>query len=244
MELLYEIFSDIPRVGPGCRESTEKAFNMMSDMPDKPDILDIGCGTGMQTIELARLGKGAVTAIDNHEPYLKALEKGAKQEGLSERIKTLNASMFDLDFDKESFDMIWSEGAIYIIGFEKGLEEWKKFLKPGGYVAVTELLWLKNNPPKEPVAFFKNEYPDMKSVKENLSLIQKCGYAPLSHFILPDYAWWDDFYSPLEKRLEMLSEKHKNDKGALDMINMTYAEIELYRNYSKWYGYVFYVMKK
>jgi ubiquinone/menaquinone biosynthesis C-methylase UbiE len=244
LEILYEIFSDIPRLGPGCRESTEKAFKMISDIPDKPDILDIGCGTGMQTIELARLGKGTVIGLDNHQNFLEVLEEKSKEQGFSEQVKTMNASMFDLDFDKESFDIIWSEGAIYIIGFEKGLKEWKQFLKPGGHVTVTELSWLKDNPQEEPVTFFENEYPDMKSIEENLLLIQKCGYTTVNHFILPDYAWWDDFYSPLEKRLEMLSKKYKNDNKAFDMINMTYAEIELYRSYSKWYGYVFYVMKK
>lgn len=244
MEFIFEIFKNIPRQGPGCREATRKAFEMLTDIPQDPRILDIGCGTGAQTLELARLSDGHVVALDNHEPYLEELKRKAAEEGLSERIETVCGSMFDLKFDPESFDVLWAEGAVYIIGFERGLRDWKTFLKPEGYMAVSELAWLKSDPPHKPLEFLNSGYPAMKSTEENISIIQECDYALLGCFVLPERAWWDDYYTPLEKRLRMLGEKYAKDVKAMAEIEETYYEIALYKKFSDWYGYVFYIMRK
>ena len=39
---------------------------MLTDLPKKPSILDLGCGTGIQSINLAKLAKGKVIALDIH----------------------------------------------------------------------------------------------------------------------------------------------------------------------------------
>lgn len=244
MELFYEMFQDLPRGGPGSNECTKKAFQMLSALPENPRVLDIGCGPGMQTLELARVCKCNIIGLDNHQPFLDKLEANAIKLNLANRIQIVNGDMFNLDFEHASFDVIWSEGAIYIVGFENGLKSWCDLLKPGGYIAVSELSWLRANPPAEPVKFFKSEYPDMRSIEENLTIIKDCGYLLIGHFTLPERAWWDDYYTPLEARIQILRKNHATNPEAQAMYDDTETEIEMYRKFSKWYGYEFYIIQK
>lgn len=241
MELFFEIYSGLPRLGPGNRESTARAFSKLTDLPDKPRILDIGCGNGMQTFHLAELTDGEIVALDNHKPYLDELERKAKEKGLNDRIEVIQGDMFHLTFEASSFDIIWSEGAVYFVGFEKGFKEWKKFLKPRGHMAVTELTWLHPNPPEEVKGWLQGEYPPMTSIDNNLKAVENSGYEVVEHFPLPESAWWDDYYIPLEKKVAVLREKYSDNKEALQLIEESQKEIDIYRKYSDFYGYVFYV---
>lgn len=148
--------------------------------------------------------------------------------------------MFDLQFD-QPFDLLWSEGAIYIIGFERGLREWRRLLKPGGLIAVTEISWLKPNPPEAARRFWNEAYPDMATVDENLARLSAAGYRSLGHFTLPESAWWEDYYHPMAARIEMLRQAYGNNPEAQSVLDLEYAEIELYRQFSACYGYVFYL---
>jgi len=244
MDLFFELHQDISREGPGEAASTRRAFALMTGLPARPRILDIGCGPGMQTLELARICAGSILAIDTHPPFLEALARRASREGMAERISVLNQSMFSLEFEPGSFDVLWSEGAIYILGFERGLREWRPLLKKGGYLAVTELSWLKADPPAEAKTFWNENYPRIQTREENLALLQKAGYYEAGHFALPESAWWQDYYSPLEKRIGMLTEQYRHNDEALAFLDNSQREIDLYRKYSEWYGYVFYVMQK
>jgi len=244
MDIFFEIHQDLPREGPGCNEATRKAFMMISAMPSQPLILDVGCGPGAQTLELAKLSEGYVIGVDNHLPFLKQLKTKAREARLSDRIKTLNGSMFEMSFKEGSFDLIWAEGSIYIMGFEKGLKNWRHFLKPGGFLSVTEVSWLKENPPQELYDFWMRGYPAIKNIQENQALIQKCGYKEIGYFLLEEKAWWDDYYNPLEKRIQKLRQKYRDDKEALLQLDEESYEISLYRRFSEWYSYVFYIMKK
>ena len=125
-KFFWKLHNGLPREGPGDNESTKKAYQMLEALPKNPRILDIGCGPGMQTIELAKLSNGRIDALDNHQPFLEQLKRRAEEEGLSEKINAVNGDMFALEYDENSFDLIWCEGAIFVIGFEKGLREWKK----------------------------------------------------------------------------------------------------------------------
>ena len=244
--MFYELFNGLPRGGPGGNEYTRKAYKQLEDIPSQPRILDVGCGPGMQTLELARLSSGHVTGLDTHQPHLDVLEKAAKAGILDDKLEVINGSMFKLEnhFELESVDIIWSEGAIYIMGFEAGLKAWRKFLKTNGYIAVTELAWLKSEPPGELIEFWKKEYPGMKSLEENREIITASGYSEISYFVLPDSAWWEQFYVPLEGRVQELKEQYKNDPKAREVLDTTEQEIALFRKYSEWYGYVFYIMQK
>ena len=238
----FEIHHHLLREGPGNNESTRKAYTMLSDVPARPQILDVGCGPGMQTIELAKLSAGTITAVDTHEPFLKELERRAQQAGVSKQVTTQKASMHSLPFAEESFDLIWSEGAIYIMGFERGLREWRPLLKPHGAIVVSELTWLQGNPPAEIAAFWAKNYSAMQDNEGNLALVQQAGYEVVGHFTLPEAGWWE-YYLPLEARIAALREQYKNDEEKLDHLATAQLEIDLYRKYASYYGYVFYVMQ-
>lgn len=243
MNIFFDIHKDLPREGPGDCDSTRKALSFLKKLPSKPLILDIGCGPGMQTLDLARYTHGKVIAIDTHQPFLEQLQKRAQAAALSERITAINESMFELPFPEHSFDLLWSEGAIYIIGFEQGLQTWRPLLKPGGYAAVTEISWLKPNPPEEIFSFWTTDYPGMRDVPENLERIRRAGYKEIDHFVLPASSWWTDYYTPMEARLPRLREKYLGNAKANELLDGTQKEIDMFRKYSDWYGYVFYVMQ-
>jgi cyclopropane fatty-acyl-phospholipid synthase-like methyltransferase len=216
----------------------------MTDLPAHPRLLDIGCGPGMQTLQLAKISAATILAIDNRQPYLDTLTLRANQAGLSDRISVLNKSMFKLDFKPGSFDAIWSEGAIYIIGFERGLRKWQPFLKKGGYMAVTELSWLKPAPPAEIKTFWNENYPGMQTLEQNLATLRKASFREIGKFVLPSSGWWEGYYTPLEQRISVMAEKYQDNEEALAFLRSSQREINLYRQYSEWYGYIFYIMQK
>lgn len=244
MDLFFEIHKDIPREGPGENASTKQALLMLTDLPSEPCILDIGCGPGMQTIELAKNSNGRIVALDTHKPFLDVLIKTSVEEGVSEKIDAIEGSMFSLAFDKNSFDIIWSEGAIFIIGFSRGIKEWREYIKTGGYLVVSEISWLREDIPEEARTFWESDYPEIKGISDNIKIIQESGYSPVGHFVLPTSGWWNDYYNPLIERIKVLRKKYVGNKEANDMMDNTEREIKIYKKYSDYYGYVFYLMKK
>ena len=243
LDIFFEVHSGLPREGPGDNESTKKAYLMLHNLPENPRILDIGCGPGMQTITLAKLSNSRIEAVDNHQPFLEQLEKNAEKEGVSEKITAVNGDMCALDYEDGSFDMVWCEGAIFIIGFEKGLREWKTLLAAKGYLVVSEMSWLTFNPPEEVKKFLTEAYPAIKTINENLAAIKKTGYRVISHFVLPKESWWTHYYTPIEAKLPSLKLKYTDDKEALAHLAAEELEIDMFRKYSDYYGYVFYVMQ-
>ncbi|MCW4034637.1 MAG: class I SAM-dependent methyltransferase, partial [Candidatus Bathyarchaeota archaeon] len=229
--------------GPGDNESTQQAYSKLADLPNKPRILDVGCGPGMQTIQLAKISNGQIEAVDNHQPFLDQLIKNAEQEELSNRINVAKGDMLNLEYESGSFDLIWSEGSIFIIGFEKGLREWKRLLTEDGYLVASELTWIKTEVPQEAKTYMNQEYPAIKTIKENLQIALDCGYRVVGFFVLPTQSWWDNYYNPIQEKLPALKAKHKDDKEALQGIDMTETEIEMFRKFSDYYGYVFYLLQ-
>lgn len=244
MEYFYELFEELPRCGPGDNTSTRKAFGLMKDVPPHPLILDIGCGPGMQTLELARITRGQIIAIDNHQPVLDKLEANAKKAGLADRIEIRNLDMGKMDFPAGHFDIIWSEGALYFLGFENGLRKCRELLKPKGSLAVTEAVWLKADPPDEIRKYFEAEYPDIKDIAGNLELIRRVGLGLAGHFVLPDSAWVDDYYRPMEKRIAVLGRKYAGNEAALEVFAACEREILLFKKYHDYFGYAFFVMER
>lgn len=243
MEIFLDIHMDMPRQGSGRDKYTQKAYEILPKI-NHPKILDIGCGPGMQTIKLAKLSDGEVIGTDIFQQYLDQLKELIKKENLHNRVKAINQSMDDIKFPEGYFDIIWAEGSIFIIGFENGLKEWKKYIKPNGYLAVHEMAWLKENPPREIQEYWEKVYPKISTIDNMIKIIQKCGYTLLGHFALPEDAWWDLYYTPLEKRLIELRVKYENNTEAVEMINEEQLEIDLFRKYNSWYGSVFFIMQK
>jgi ubiquinone/menaquinone biosynthesis C-methylase UbiE len=242
---IFEIFDGLPRQGPGSNKCTEKAFNLLQPLPSGASILDIGCGVGMQTLHLASICENChITATDIYQPYLDKLLEKAAEKGFSGRISTLCASMDDLPLEDGEFDAIWCEGAIFVIGFEKGLNYWKRFLKEGGFLALTEAAWFTDTPSEEALQFWQECYPAMKSIPENEKVIKAAGYTIIGSFKLPASAWWDDYYVSLETRLDSIEGKFRGYKDAESVIDFSRKEIEIFRKYSDEYGYVFFIMQK
>jgi SAM-dependent methyltransferase len=242
--LFWEIHSGLPREGPGDNVSTRMAFSMVEGLPRAPRILDVGCGPGMQTLELARLSDDAsITAVDVHRPFLDELNRRARAAGVANRITAVQASMFDLPFAPGDFDLIWCEGAAYFMGVGQALTAWRPLLADNGHIALTELCWIKADPPAEVVEAWA-EYPDMGTVEQAGAIIAASGYDLVGRFTLPEASWWDDYYTPMQARLAGLDAKYAGasiDRTALDQAR---RELDLRRRHGEYYGYVFFVARK
>ena len=242
MHYFYELFEKLPRQGPGCQEATLKALGLVSDLPAKPRVLDIGCGSGMQSLILAKELQTRVVALDNHRPLLDTLERSAKAAGLE--IETVEHSMMEMPFPPQSFDLLWAEGSIFIIGLERGLRDFAAYLKPGGTLAFTELCWFVDDPPAEVKAFFAAEYPEMKTIPEVCQLAGESGYRVIDTFNLPESAWWDDYYTPMRARMAELQEQNAGSAEAAEVYASCEAEIDIFSRYAACYGYTFFVLKR
>ena len=242
-DLFSELFDDVLLEESGRLDYTRRAYGMLPEF-DNPKILDIGCGEGEPTIELAKLSNGLITGLDVDKKALDKLKIKIEEKDLSNRIKILNMSMLDIDFPDESFDIIWAEGSIFFVGFEEGLKNWRRFIKHKGFLVVHEMCWLRPNPPDELRVYWEKIYPGISTVKENLEKIPKCGYLVIGHFQLPEKAWWDLYYGPLQGRVFALMEKYLENPWAIAVLEKEQKEIDLYRKYSKWYGSAYYVMQK
>ena len=243
MQYFYELYESIPRQGPGLTECTERALRFLPPLSGKQRILDVGCGSGAQTLVLAKATLAEIIALDSHEPFLEKLKADATQAGVADRITTFAGNMDDMPFKNESFDVIWSEGAIFIIGFAQGLAKWRKLLVPGGYIVVSEMCWFCDNPAPELIQFCGGEGA-VAGIADRRKTIADAGYLLMGDFVLPPEGWWQNYLLPVEKRLDGFAKKYSNTPVALSIAEHSRHEIELYKKYSQSFGYVFFVMQK
>jgi len=239
----YQIFEYLPRQGPGCPGATRKVFSYLPPLPLGASVLDIGCGSGTQTRDLARLTHVNITAVDNHQPFLDAVSKKANEDGHAGRIKTVCASMDSLPFDPGQFDLIWSEGAIFIMGFEQGLAAWKPLLKNGGYMVVSDAAWFEPNPPRELVEWWETEGYIPKTENQLRELVKNAGLNLIRTYRLPEIGWWDNYYVPMLARIADLRKTHGSDPSCAAILDSLDHEAEMYRKYKRYYGYMFFVME-
>ena len=244
VKLISEYFSSLKRQGPGSPEVTIKALSFIDNLTGESHIADIGCGTGGQTMVLARHASGQITGIDLFPAFIDRFNENANKLNLQERVQGIIGSMENLPFQEEELDLIWSEGAIYNIGFERGLNEWRKFLKTGGFVAVSEASWFTSERPAEIDAFWHDAYPEIDTIPNKIAQLQQAGYVPAAAFILPENCWTDHFYTPQVKAQEAFLKKYPGNATAEQFIASERHETQLYYKYKEYYGYVFYIGKK
>jgi SAM-dependent methyltransferase len=244
-KLLIDLHSDGERQGPGGNAQTELAL-VLAGLSSRfsLEIADVGCGTGASTRLLARKLDAHITAIDFLPDFLEILRKKALEEGLENKIQTIVAKMDDLPFADASLDVIWAEGAIYNIGFLRGISEWRRFIKPNGILAVSELTWLTADRPGEIQHHWESEYPDVATASHKIEQLEKAGYKVIGYFPLPQECWLENYYRPMEGRFEAFLKRHANSAEAVELTNAERAEIDLYERYADYVSYGFYVAEK
>jgi SAM-dependent methyltransferase len=241
--IFFALHSGLPREGPGSRACTARARAIAGALPEAPRVLDIACGPGMQTLDLADLlPNAAIVALDTHAPFLAELDRRAAARGVAARIATVRADMAAIPFPDAGFDLIWCEGAAYIIGVENALRQWRPLLQPGSKLALTDAVWLRPDPPEGLRRWWAEGYPAMRDVESCRALVRACGYTLLGDFVLPERAWWDDYYEPLRARLAQLSPAYAGNPIWEAIVQDHHTEIETYRRYASYYGYAFLVM--
>jgi len=250
LPLLIDLHKDADRQGPGGDAESEQALGLamhtagLLQRNGRLKVADIGCGTGASTLVLARLLDAEITAVDFLQDFLDVLDRRAQSAGVAEKIQPLCHGMDALPFAENAFDLIWSEGAIYNIGFEKGAGDWRRYLKAGGVLAVSEITWTSATRPAEVQAYWQGEYPEIDTAAAKLRILEQQGYAPIGYFILPQQCWLDHYYRPMQARFADFLERHHHSEAAQAIVAAEQQEIALYEKYRAYYSYGFYIARK
>jgi len=244
VNVLVETHAVLERQGPGSPEMTVKALSFLENPDRILRVADLGCGSGGQTMVLAQHLSGHITGVDMFPDFIHILNDNAKKLNLQERVNGVVGQMENLSFQKEEFDLIWSEGAIDSIGFERGLTHWNGFLKKDGYVVVTCPSWFAEKRPAEIEKFWADAGSELDTMGENISILQKTGYRPVAAFVLPEKCWTDHYFIPREAAEKAFLEKHSGNKTVEEYMESSKYEVKLYSKYKQHYGYVFYIGKK
>lgn len=242
--LICEYFSSLHRQGPGSEETTLQALNLIPTLSAGASVADLGCGTGTQTLSLAQHTTANITGLDLFPQFIDLLNQRSHDAGLSQRLKGIVGDMAQMPFDQNSLDLIWSEGAIYNIGFQKGIQLWKQYLKPGGWLAVSEATWFTDQRPKEIEQFWMDAYPEIDTVNRKLKQLEEAGYQHINSFNLPDTCWISNFYEPQQEAQRLFLERYPNHPTAQMLVANQRHEAELYRQYKAFYGYTFFVAQR
>ena len=244
-EIFFEVYEYLPRQGPGNRACAVRALGLCHELPQCPSILDLGCGSGGQTLVLAELvPSGSIVAMDSHAPFIEKLKTTIRDSKLSQRIRGIVGDMASPQGLTERFDLVWSEGALYSIGLGNALRVCHDLLRPGGYLVFTDAVWRREDPPPAVRAGFDMDYPEMGWLEDDIAVIKDCGFDYVNNFTLSEDAWWDDFYSPMENRIAQLRIKYANDVEASGILSQIAEEPELHRKYSDFYAYEFFIARR
>lgn len=245
MQLLIDLHKSNFRQGPGGQAETKQALRLAGPGQSRHlKIADIGCGTGASALLLAKELDAKIIAVDFRPEFLDKLQTRANHYGVAEKITTLNCSMDGLPFSDEQFDIIWSEGAIYNMGFENGVSDWYRFLKPGGKLVVSEITWLSTTRPPELQSYWDREYPDVDVASAKIRILEQYGYCPEAYFYLPTHCWTENYYQPIQNGFDAFLERNGQSAQAKEVVEYEKAEIALYEKYRDYYSYGVYVAKK
>lgn len=245
LELLIDLHKHAQRQGPGSLQDTLRALELI-DLPknSRLKVADLGCGTGGQTVILAEQLNADIYAVDLFANFLEELDEKSKHVQSKSIIRTLEQSMDELSFEKEEFDLIWSEGAIYNIGFEKGIKEWCHYLKPKGYLAVSEITWITQERPSEIENFWQQEYPEIDTASKKIQQLEDHGYSLVGYFFLKPESWLKHYYEPMQNRYDAFFERNGHSDEAKRIVADNENEIAHYHKFKNYYSYGFYIAQK
>ena len=244
-DLLVDFHKPNRRQGPGSDAATRCAldFTGLTASNDTLAVADLGCGTGVSTLVLADALNAEITAVDLFDDFLTVLSARADKAGVSDKIECLTGSIDNLPFAPQSLDLIWSEGAIYNIGFAKGIELWRPLLKTGGVLAVSEITWLGHERPQELTDYWTTQYPEIAKASEKIAVLEQQGFQMLGYFPLDRACWMDEYYSPMQTNFDAFLTKHSS-QDAHDIVAAERSEIDLYTRNSAHFSYGFYIAQR
>ncbi|MGA1409335.1 MAG: class I SAM-dependent methyltransferase [Prochlorotrichaceae cyanobacterium] len=244
-QLLIDLHKRANRQGPGGETASAQALNLAGVSREVPlKVADIGCGTGASTLFLAQGLNAEITAVDFLPEFLEVLKGRAEKLGLSAKIKPLCCSMEQLPFEDGTYDLIWSEGAIYNMGFAQGVAAWKRYLKKGGVLVVSEITWTTSSRPAEIESHWQQEYPEIDLASAKMAVLEQNGYTPCGYFVLPEACWLDYYYYPLQHSFQDFLDRQGNSAEAQAIVAAEQQEIELYQTYKNYYSYGVYIARK
>jgi len=238
---LIKLHRGLERQGPGDTDVSNQIISQLTELPPSPCIADIGCGAGAGALLLASRYRSKVRAVDFSREFLSELEERAIQQGLEHLIETIECDMGSLDWEPESIDLLWSEGAAYNITFEGALKAWRPLMSANGIAVISEMNYFTNEVPEPVVIYMQNAYPAIRTEPENSEIIRSSGFEVLGIHRLPSKAWWNNYYEPLRKNI--ISLKNSKDSVMQSVISETEEEMKFFKEYEKFYGYSFYIMR-
>jgi SAM-dependent methyltransferase len=236
---LIDLHHGVGREGPGDATFSRQILAELPTLPPKPRIVDLGCGSGAGALLLAEHFGVPVAAVDLAQPFLDAMMEQARARGLADRIHPLACDFADLPMEPGSVDLLWSEGAAYNLTFAGALQKWRSLLASNGVAVISELSWFSGDVPDEARRYWKEAYPAIGDEAENIARAQTAGFDVRNTHRLPAQAWWDNYYDPMLKRIAAMSNP---DSTMQAVIAEMQTEIDLFRQYSQYYGYTFYVL--
>ena len=155
---------------------TRIAYANLPDLPAIPRILDLGCGSGMVSLELARLSGGVVTGIDVDMQELREFRNRMRAAGLGSRVRAVGMSFVSPLFDNTVFDLLWAEGVTRFIPFLDALRAWGGLAGPEGVLVMHE---------------------EVAHMDGGLGSASSCGWRLEKSMHLPRDAWWREYYAPM-----------------------------------------------
>lgn len=244
-QFFLQFHHGLSRKGPGTAEATARAFRLIEPLlPPAPALLDLGCGSGAQTLTLASLTRGSILAIDSYPVFVEELRQRLAGDGV-DRVTARVGDMKALGLPPGSFDLIWCEGAIFVLGFEAGLQALRPLLRGPGLVVLTEAAWLwpLEEVPQDVRGFWDEFCPAMTDVEGNLELARRAGFAPLGHFTLPAEGW-AAYVDPLERRMNEVLALNPGNPDAEEAARAERRELAMFRDHLGSFGYEFFLLQR